>query len=140
MTAAPLVTRSESARDRRRAAAALAAAPALGVGAEPARLLTGTAEARLADAPLARPMHHTSGTTGRCKGVWSGVPDEDRGQRVAAAYVGAAAPADLAVWALERLAAAKRPRALHPLGELPRTATGKVRRLDSPEVLGLPGA
>ena len=30
----------------------------------------------LADAPLARPMHYTSGTTGRPKGVWSGVLDE----------------------------------------------------------------
>ena len=27
----------------------------------------------LADVPLARPMHYTSGTTGRPKGVWSGV-------------------------------------------------------------------
>ena len=27
----------------------------------------------LADAPLARPMHYTSGTTGKPKGVWSGV-------------------------------------------------------------------
>ena len=32
----------------------------------------------LAPVPLARPMHYTSGTTGRSKGVWSGVwsPDE----------------------------------------------------------------
>ena len=30
----------------------------------------------LADVPLARPMHYTSGTTGRPKGVWSGVLDE----------------------------------------------------------------
>jgi len=30
----------------------------------------------LAPAPLARPMHYTSGTTGRAKGVWSGVLDE----------------------------------------------------------------
>ncbi|HET6213903.1 MAG TPA: AMP-binding protein, partial [Micromonosporaceae bacterium] len=30
----------------------------------------------LADAPLGRPMHYTSGTTGRRKGVWSGVLSE----------------------------------------------------------------
>jgi acyl-CoA synthetase (AMP-forming)/AMP-acid ligase II len=66
-----------------------------------------------------------------------GVPDQDWGQRVVAAYVGTADPAELADWARERLAAAKRPKSLHPLGELPRTSTGKVRRLDLPEVLGL---
>ena len=45
------------------------AALATGPPAEPARL---------APVPLARPMHYTSGTTGRSKGVWSGVwsPDE----------------------------------------------------------------
>ena len=32
--------------------------------------------ADLAPAPLARPMHYTSGTTGRRKGVWSGVLSE----------------------------------------------------------------
>jgi acyl-CoA synthetase (AMP-forming)/AMP-acid ligase II len=69
-----------------------------------------------------------------------GVPDEEWGQRVVAAYVGEADPAEVAAWARERLAPAKRPKALHPLGELPRTSTGKVRRLDLPEVLGLPGA
>ena len=31
----------------------------------------------LADVPLARPMHYTSGTTGRPKGVWSGVLGEE---------------------------------------------------------------
>lgn len=40
-----------------------------------AELLTGP-EAELAPVPLARPMHYTSGTTGRPKGVWSGVLDE----------------------------------------------------------------
>src|SRR5438094_6085682 len=37
-----------------------------------------TGGADLADVPLARPMHYTSGTTGLAKGVWSGVltPDE----------------------------------------------------------------
>jgi acyl-CoA synthetase (AMP-forming)/AMP-acid ligase II len=32
--------------------------------------------AELAPVPLARPMHYTSGTTGRPKGVWSGVLEE----------------------------------------------------------------
>ncbi len=40
-----------------------------------ARLLDGT-EHDLADVPLARPMHYTSGTSGTPKGVWSGVLDE----------------------------------------------------------------
>jgi acyl-CoA synthetase (AMP-forming)/AMP-acid ligase II len=69
-----------------------------------------------------------------------GVPDDEWGQRVVAAYVGTADPAGLATWARERLSAAKRPKALHPVGELPRTSTGKVRRLDLSEVLGLDGA
>jgi acyl-CoA synthetase (AMP-forming)/AMP-acid ligase II len=69
-----------------------------------------------------------------------GMPDDEWGQRVVAAYVGTADPADLAAWSRERLGAAKRPKALHPVGELPRTSTGKVRRLDLPEVLGLDGA
>jgi acyl-CoA synthetase (AMP-forming)/AMP-acid ligase II len=64
-----------------------------------------------------------------------GVPDEEWGQRVVAAYVGSADPDELGRWARERLGAAKRPKALHRLGELPRTSTGKVRRLDLPEVL-----
>jgi len=33
--------------------------------------------AELADIPLARPMHYTSGTSGRRKGVWTGVLDEE---------------------------------------------------------------
>jgi acyl-CoA synthetase (AMP-forming)/AMP-acid ligase II len=66
-----------------------------------------------------------------------GVADAEWGQRVVAAYVGDADPAELAGWARERLAPAKRPKSLHPVGELPRTSTGKVRRLDLPQVLGL---
>lgn len=42
---------------------------------ELAELLDGP-EADLAPVPLARPMHYTSGTAGRPKGVWSGVFDE----------------------------------------------------------------
>ncbi|TQN41114.1 long-chain acyl-CoA synthetase [Blastococcus colisei] len=68
-----------------------------------------------------------------------GVPDEEWGQRVAAAYVGRADPGDLGAWARERLGAAKRPKVLHRLDDLPRTSTGKVRRLDLPGVLGLEG-
>ncbi|MGR6966308.1 class I adenylate-forming enzyme family protein [Geodermatophilus sp. URMC 61] len=66
-----------------------------------------------------------------------GVPDPEWGQRVVAAYVGDADPVELAGWARARLAPAKRPKSLHPVGELPRTSTGKVRRLDLPEALGL---
>ncbi|SNR35889.1 class I adenylate-forming enzyme family protein [Blastococcus mobilis] len=68
-----------------------------------------------------------------------GVPDEEWGQRVVAAYVGPADPAELRVWARDRLGAAKRPKTVHRLDDLPRTSTGKVRRLDLPEVLGLTG-
>jgi acyl-CoA synthetase (AMP-forming)/AMP-acid ligase II len=65
-----------------------------------------------------------------------GLEDDAWGQRVVAAYVGTADPDELATWARERLAAAKRPKSLHRLDDLPRTSTGKVRRLDLPEVLG----
>lgn len=43
-----------------------------------AALLAGPPTA-VADVPLVRPMHLTSGTTGRPKGVWSGGPDERAG-------------------------------------------------------------
>ncbi|MGK5111150.1 MULTISPECIES: class I adenylate-forming enzyme family protein [unclassified Geodermatophilus] len=66
-----------------------------------------------------------------------GVPDEQWGQRVVAAYVGDADPGELDSWARERLSPAKRPKSLHRVAELPRTSTGKVRRLDLPELLGL---
>ena len=46
--------------------------PALDLGGDPAQLV-GSDDADLAPFPLARPMHYTSGTTGRRKGVWSGV-------------------------------------------------------------------
>ncbi|MDK3255562.1 class I adenylate-forming enzyme family protein [Blastococcus capsensis] len=68
-----------------------------------------------------------------------GVPDADWGQRVVGAYVGDADTQELAAWARDRLAPAKRPKSLHPVAELPRTSTGKVRRLDLPGVLGLSG-
>jgi len=37
----------------------------------------------IADVPLARPMHYTSGTTGLAKGVWSGVLSEDEAHALA---------------------------------------------------------
>jgi long-chain acyl-CoA synthetase len=39
-------------------------------------LLAGGPPTELAPYPLGRPMHYTSGTTGRSKGVWSGLWDE----------------------------------------------------------------
>lgn len=39
--------------------------------------LLGGPEHELSRYPLTRPMHYTSGTTGRAKGVWSGVWDEE---------------------------------------------------------------
>jgi len=52
------------------------AEPALIVGpSELAELVDGP-PTELAPAPLVRPMHYTSGTTGTPKGVWSGVLDE----------------------------------------------------------------
>jgi long-chain acyl-CoA synthetase len=68
-----------------------------------------------------------------------GLPDPEWGQRVVAAFVGTADPAQLASWARERLAPAKRPKSLHPVAELPRTSTGKLRRLDLVSVVGLDG-
>ncbi|HXQ61150.1 MAG TPA: class I adenylate-forming enzyme family protein [Acidimicrobiales bacterium] len=46
-----------------------------------ATLLAGR-RADLAPYPLARPMHYTSGTTGRAKGVWSGVLGDDDARRL----------------------------------------------------------
>jgi long-chain acyl-CoA synthetase len=64
-----------------------------------------------------------------------GVEDEQWGQRVCAAVVGTVEEADLRAHALEHLAPAKRPKEYHRLDALPRTPTGKVRRLDLPELL-----
>lgn len=49
--------------------------------AELATLFEGTA-GELADVPLGRPMHYTSGTTGKPKGVWSGVLSEPDAARL----------------------------------------------------------
>jgi long-chain acyl-CoA synthetase len=64
-----------------------------------------------------------------------GVDDEVWGQRVCAAFVGTADPDDLTSYARERLSPAKRPKEYLRLDDLPRTATGKVRRLDLPHLV-----
>lgn len=56
--------------------------------------------------------------------------DERWGQRVCAAVVGEATPAELDAWVRERLAPPKRPKEYALLDELPRTLTGKVLRRD----------
>lgn len=58
--------------------------PALVLTDDDVDALLGGPEAELAPWPLARPMHYTSGTTGRPKGVWSGVlPAADAGALLA---------------------------------------------------------
>jgi long-chain acyl-CoA synthetase len=57
-----------------------------------------------------------------------GRADESWGQRVCAAYVGAASEQDLRERATERLSPPKRPKEYIRMERLPRTATGKVRR------------
>ena len=66
-----------------------------------------------------------------------GVDDEQWGQRVCAAIVGDVTEVDLRTWASERLAGYKRPKDYYRLDDLPRTDSGKVRRLAVPGVLGL---
>ncbi len=73
-----------------------------------------------------------------------GVPDEEWGQRVCAAVVaddgaGGAVLDALAAHAASHLAGYKRPKQYALAPSLPRTATGKVRRLALPGVLGLEG-
>ena len=59
-----------------------------------------------------------------------GVPDVDWGQRVCAAVVGTATESDLDTFARDRLSPAKRPKEWRFVDDLPRTPTGKVRRLE----------
>jgi long-chain acyl-CoA synthetase len=66
-----------------------------------------------------------------------GVEDERWGQRLCAAVVGTATVAALDGYARDRLPPARRPKEYHVVADLPRTSTGKVRRLDLPGVLGL---
>lgn len=69
-----------------------------------------------------------------------GVPDPQWGQRVCAAVVGSVDTADLAAHARTVLAPAKRPKDYLTVGELPVSATGKVRREVLPALLGDRGA
>jgi long-chain acyl-CoA synthetase len=64
-----------------------------------------------------------------------GVDDDQWGQRVCAAVVGAVESSVLDTHAHEHLAPAKRPKEYHRLDALPRTPTGKVRRLDLPHLV-----
>lgn len=66
-----------------------------------------------------------------------GVPDPRWGRRVCAAYTGAAAEAELRRRAESLLASYKRPKDYFRVDELPRTSTGKVRRVAIAAVLGL---
>lgn len=61
-----------------------------------------------------------------------GVPDDEWGQRVCAAYVGDATPDQLDAFVRERLAPPKRPKTWNRLDDLPRTLTGKVLRGELP--------
>jgi long-chain acyl-CoA synthetase len=50
--------------------------PAVVIGPDELGEVVAGRRAELAPVPLVRPMHYTSGTTGRPKGVWSGLLDE----------------------------------------------------------------
>jgi long-chain acyl-CoA synthetase len=71
---------------------------------------------------------------GECPGVAEvaayGVPDDEWGQRLCAAVVGAATEERLRTYAREHLPPARRPKTYRLVAELPRTSTGKVRRID----------
>ncbi len=64
-----------------------------------------------------------------------GLEDAQWGQRVCAAVVGDVDTSALVSHAREHLAPAKRPKDYHSLKALPRTPTGKVRRLDLPDLV-----
>lgn len=63
--------------------------------------------------------------------------DESWGQRVCAAYVGTASPTTVNNELRDHLAGYKCPKELHQVGEIPRSANGKVRRSLIAEELGL---
>jgi long-chain acyl-CoA synthetase len=67
-----------------------------------------------------------------------GVDDDEWGQRVCAAVVGAVDEAVVRAYAATRLAPFKRPKSYFVVGELPRTATGKLRRRELATALGRP--
>lgn len=58
-----------------------------------------------------------------------GRDDEQWGQRVCAAYSGAAAPGAVRGWAQAHLAAYKRPKEVEQMSELPHNASGKIQRM-----------
>ncbi len=64
-----------------------------------------------------------------------GAEDDEWGQRVCAAVVGPVPVSALEEHARKHLAPAKRPKEYHPVESLPRTPTGKVRRLDLPALV-----
>jgi long-chain acyl-CoA synthetase len=66
-----------------------------------------------------------------------GIPDAEWGERVCAAVVGSADQQALSEHARARLAPFKRPKQYFSLAELPRTATGKLRRRALPTSVGL---
>jgi acyl-CoA synthetase (AMP-forming)/AMP-acid ligase II len=69
-----------------------------------------------------------------------GIDDERWGSRVCAAVVGPARASDVVAFAREVLAAYKCPKDVYLVDDLPRTSTGKVRRLDLPAMVGQPPA
>jgi long-chain acyl-CoA synthetase len=64
-----------------------------------------------------------------------GVPDDEWGQRVCALVVGDAEPAVLDAHARGRLGPAQRPKRYRRVAALPRTDTGKIRRVELPALL-----
>jgi long-chain acyl-CoA synthetase len=66
-----------------------------------------------------------------------GVEDEHWGQRVCAAVVGTASADDLRDFAAQRLSPPKRPKEYFCVDALPHTATGKIKRLELPGLLGV---
>jgi long-chain acyl-CoA synthetase len=63
-----------------------------------------------------------------------GIDDDRWGQRLCAAVVGTATPQELDAYARGRLVPASRPKQYHLVAELPRTNTGKIRRVDLPRI------
>lgn len=66
-----------------------------------------------------------------------GVTDSRWGQRVCAAVTGDVDLEGLTTWLRSDMAGYKRPKAIYPIQELPRTASGKVQRLRVAALLGL---
>ncbi|HSE07634.1 MAG TPA: AMP-binding protein [Nocardioidaceae bacterium] len=66
-----------------------------------------------------------------------GVDDDRWGQRVCAAVVGSATAEQLTEFAAARLSPPKRPKDYFAVEALPHTATGKIKRLELPGLLGL---